>query len=804
MSKRARLRELLRRDRPLIIAGVHDGLSARIAERAGFEGLWASGFCISAGRCLPDVGLISMHEHLMASAAIQAATDLPVIADVDDGFGDAINVVRVVREYEAAGLAGICLEDNQHPKRNSLYAGLDRKLVASDVFARKIEAARATRRDPDFLIVARTEALVAGLGLDEAHRRACAYARAGADVVLIHSKASSPAPILEFGRRWQLDVPLAAVPSTYPAVSDAELHAAGYRLIVFANQGLRAAVAAMDRTFRAMAGARSLAAVEDAVAPLADIFALVDYEEVNRLSARYVDPAPGGREDLFHGLLLDNPRTRREHPAIRTASVTISHGELIDIVRSISRQLAAAGLGAGDRAALMLRNSPEYVALFLGITALGAIVVPVDHNAAAERYLGVVKDTTPRLCLTLEGEPRADVVGGPPRNAVRIDPITKDVTFTPPLPTRTGGATPEVSAGADACVLFSAGSTGRPKGVVLAHRHFLAIATTLAKVVGMGPDHRDLILGPMTHSGGWQRVTATLLSGGTVVIFEGMLSVQALLDDIERFGITGFFTTPPLLRALLRTDPGRLVGAAATLRSIEIASAPVAADELRRLGALFSRVDIYLQYGLTECSRALILDARKHPHKLHTVGLPTAGVEVAICGEDGEPRAPGQEGEILLRAPQRTDHYWNLPDLDTSRFRDGWFLTGDHGVVDADGFVEYRGRRDHMINCGGMSYFPAEVELLLGQIEGVKDAMVAGVPDPQGVLTDVPWLFVVPHSPGDWSPAALMRAARATLPPHMIPRNVVVVPAIPATASGKPDRRTAVLLYGPKGGASEC
>ena len=109
-----------------------------------------------------------------------------------------------------------------------------------------------------------------------------------------------------------------------------------------------------------------------------------------------------------------------------------------------------------------------------------------------------------------------------------------------------------------------------------------------------------------------------------------------------------------------------------------------------------------------------------------------------------------------------------------------------------------------MINCGGMSYFPAEVELLLGQIEGVKDAMVAGVPDPQGVLTDVPWLFVVPHSPGDWSPAALMRAARATLPPHMIPRNGVVVPAIPGTASGKPDRRTAVLLYGPKGGAPEC
>ena len=147
MSQRAALRRLLHADTPLILAGVHDGLSARIAERAGFRGLWASGFCISASKCLPDVGLLSMHEHLAATAAIHAASELPVIADVDDGFGDAINVVRTVREYEAAGVAGVCLEDNQHPKRNSLYAGLDRQLVSSDAFARKIEAAVATRRE---------------------------------------------------------------------------------------------------------------------------------------------------------------------------------------------------------------------------------------------------------------------------------------------------------------------------------------------------------------------------------------------------------------------------------------------------------------------------------------------------------------------------------------------------------------------------------------------------------------------------------------------------------------------------------
>ena len=792
MSQRAALRRLLHADTPLILAGVHDGLSARIAERAGFRGLWASGFCISASRCLPDVGLLSMHEHLAATAAIHAASELPVIADVDDGFGDAINVVRTVREYEAAGVAGVCLEDNQHPKRNSLYAGLDRQLVSSDAFARKIEAAVATRRDPDFVIIARTEALVAGLGQDEAYRRAAAYADAGADLILVHAKASTAAPILEFGRRWRRDVPLAAVPSTYPEVTCDELYAAGYRLIVFANQGLRAAVAAMDRSFRTMARTRSLVATEPTVSPLGEIFALVDYEEVNRLSALYIDPAPRERENLFHQLLLSNPAARSMHPALRGPDLELSYGELTDAVRSLARQLAGAGVGAGDRVALILPNSCEYVVAFLAITALAAIVVPIDPGAGDERQRQIVDDTRPRLCL-VEREPPADT---PARHAIRIDRANKDLRCAPPLPSGRALALPAVPASADACILYSAGSTGRPKGVVLNHAQLLAIARTLSAVIGMGPEHRDLIVSPMTHSGGWQRVTATLLRGGTVVVFAGLLSVPALLDDIDRLHIHGVFLTPPLLRALLRA-PERLRGAPASLRSIEIASAPVGAAELARLAELLPTTAIYLQYGLTECSRALILDARKHPDKLHTVGLPTDGVEVMTCDEHGARLPAGREGELALRAPQRSDHYWNLPDQDRARFRDGWLYTGDFGVIDEQGFVEYRGRRDDMINCGGNSYFPAEVELLLGDIDGVQDLLVAGVPDPQRLLTCVPWIFVVPHRPETWSVGEFMRGARARLPAHMVPRNVVIVPAIPATRSGKPDRRETLRRYGP-------
>lgn len=796
MTRAAELRRLLTGARPLIVAGAHDGLSARIAERAGFNGLWAGGFGICASKCLPDVGVISMSEHLLASAAMHEATTVPVIADVDDGFGDAVNVVRTVRAYEAAGIAAVCIEDNQHPKRNSLYAGFDRQLVDADLFARKIAAAVASRRDPAFVVIARTEALVAGLGMDEARRRAHAYARAGADMVLVHSRASTADEVLEFGRRWEIDVPLAAVPSTYPAVTAEELFAAGYRLIVFANQGLRAAARAMDRAYRVMVDAGTLAAVEDTVSPLREIFALVDYEEVTRISARYIDPTDRGGEHLFHRLLVANPDAQADRAALRAGELALTYGELAAAVRGAARGLAGAGVGAGDRVALMLRNSAEYVVMFLAIVALGAIAVPVDPHAGSERLRDIFNDTTPKLCVVRSDTPAQE--RGPTRYVVGVDAASKQVRFEPPLPAWTEVKTlPAVAADTDACILYSAGSTGHPKGVILKHRHLLAIAETLAGVIGTGPEHRDLVLAPMTHSGGWQRVTATLLRGGTVVVYEGMFSVAGLVDDIKNFGISGFFMTPPTVRALLRAGAEKFVGVRGTLRSVEIASAPLHADELTRLGELLPGVDIFQQYGLTECSRAIVLDARRHPDKRHTVGLPTRGVEVGIAGEDGEMLPRGAEGEILLRAPQRAEQYWNLPELNAARFAGGWLRTGDFGVIDADGFVALRGRRDDMINCGGMSYFPAEVERILGDIPGVRDALVAGVPDPQQVMTQVPWIFVVPHDPAGWSIAEFVKYARGRLPAHMVPRSVVVVPQIPTTASGKPSRREAVRLHGP-------
>lgn len=286
MNKTTQFRQLLAEPGPILLAGVHDGLSACLAEQAGFDAAWASGFCISTSKRIPDVGLVTMTEFLEVAAQINHATTFPVIADVDDGFGDHVNVARTVREYERSGAAGICMEDSRHPKRNSLNPRFRSRLVSAEEFAVKIRVAKAAQSDPDFVVMARTEALIADLGMDEAVRRATAYATAGADLIVVHSRAATPAAIREFGARWEVDVPLVAIPTTYGSISAGDLYECGYKVVIFANQGLRAAITAMKRTFLRLAATQTVSSVSD-LCSLEEVFALVNYDEVRRIESCY-------------------------------------------------------------------------------------------------------------------------------------------------------------------------------------------------------------------------------------------------------------------------------------------------------------------------------------------------------------------------------------------------------------------------------------------------------------------------------------------------------------------------------------
>lgn len=263
------------------VVGVNDGLSAMLAEKHGFGGLWASGLAISAAHGVPDASILTMTEFLAAAHVIDQASDLPVLADCDTGFGDVNVVRRMVREYERAGIAGVCIEDKEFPKRNSFSGG--QELADPDEFAAKIRAAKLTQTDPDFVVIARIESLIAGAGLGDALERAECYEQAGADAILIHSKASEPDEVLAFAGEWRQraePLPLVAVPTTYYSVNLTALAAAGFAMVIYANQALRAATRAIDDAFDRMRRTESTAGLESDLAPVDAVLELIGMDEL--------------------------------------------------------------------------------------------------------------------------------------------------------------------------------------------------------------------------------------------------------------------------------------------------------------------------------------------------------------------------------------------------------------------------------------------------------------------------------------------------------------------------------------------
>jgi len=265
------------------LMSAHNPLSARLAEEAGFDGIWASGFELSAAYGVPDASLLSLTQHLDMTRAICEQVSVPVVADIDTGYGNAINVLHVVGGYARAGAAAIVIEDKVFPKDTSLLAGGRQELVRAEEFQGKIEAAKAAGAAHDLVIIARTEALIADLGLDEALKRGAAYAEAGADLLLVHSKRTTPDEIVAFTQAWPGTIPLVLVPTAYPDLTEAMIRDLGkIAIVIYANHAIRAAVGAMRAVFAQIRRDGGIHNIDQKIPTVDDIF---DLQRVGRMKA---------------------------------------------------------------------------------------------------------------------------------------------------------------------------------------------------------------------------------------------------------------------------------------------------------------------------------------------------------------------------------------------------------------------------------------------------------------------------------------------------------------------------------------
>jgi phosphoenolpyruvate phosphomutase len=275
-SNSDKLRSIMQSKDIIKVGGAFDAMSAKLVENSGFDVIWAGSFSISAINAVPDASILTMTEFFDAASKMAYACNIPVIADCDTGYGGPDNVRHLVKKYENAGIAGISIEDKVFPKQNSLLENASHELLSEKDFVEKIIAAVESKQNENFLIIARVEALISGMGMDEALKRASAYEKAGADAILIHSKQQTPDEIFQFMELWNGNIPIVVVPTTYDNVKIDELISHKIKFVIYANQTLRASHASMSKLLSLLINAKSINEVNDMMSTMNDIFKLQD------------------------------------------------------------------------------------------------------------------------------------------------------------------------------------------------------------------------------------------------------------------------------------------------------------------------------------------------------------------------------------------------------------------------------------------------------------------------------------------------------------------------------------------------
>jgi phosphoenolpyruvate phosphomutase len=344
-TKARRWRELFESEGVIRIAGAHDGLTAKLVELTGFDAVWAGGFEVSTSYAVPDADILTMSQYLQSASIMNDAVSIPVVADCDTGYGNSNNVMHMVRKYEAAGIVAVSIEDKKYPKVNSYVPGRQ-ELAPISEFVGKILAAKNARRTDDFMVIARVEALIAGWGQDEALKRAHTYVEAGADAIFIHSKASTSKEIVSFTRAWDFSAPLIICPTSYPTMTLQEIEQLGIKAVIYANQGIRAAIKATMDVLSEIAKMGRLDTIGDRIVSMDNVFELQGmgqlkeqekiYLSTTEEPIRVVIPAAGKphNQESLEPLLKEVPTAMLDingKPLLQRNVETLSKAKLHDI-----------------------------------------------------------------------------------------------------------------------------------------------------------------------------------------------------------------------------------------------------------------------------------------------------------------------------------------------------------------------------------------------------------------------------------------------------------------------------------------
>ena len=446
--------------------------------------------------------------------------------------------------------------------------------------------------------------------------------------------------------------------------------------------------------------------------------------------------------------------------ALISDAVSVTYSDLLRRILAAAAFIQSRGFKKGDCIALTATKKLDFIFAYFGAHVADVTVVVVDPESNPKKMEYILGLTRPRATLAYED---FDFESGCEPESV-ADASDRDV----------------------ADIVFTTGTTGNPKGVCLSHFNIYSSASNINEFVGNGPDEVEVLGLPLCHSFGLGRLRCTLLKGATMVVVGSFANIKLFFQAIETHKATGFGIVPAVWAYIRKFSGTRIAKYAPQIKYIEIGSAAMSLASKKELCELFPTTRICHHYGLTEASRSAFMEYHSTPD-LNTIGKEVCDkVSIRIFNEEGNELPQGESGELCVKGNMVMRGYFK-PEESANAYWGEYFRTGDEGYRAADGNLYLVSRKKEMINVGGKKVSPLEVEDAVLTMGGVEDCGCVGMPDPNGILGEVPKLFVQ-QSGCSRTFDEIAAHLRDRLEVYKQPVAYEWIDAIPKTASGKKQR----------------
>ena len=492
--------------------------------------------------------------------------------------------------------------------------------------------------------------------------------------------------------------------------------------------------------------------------------------------------------------ILEMERTAPKAKALSFRKETLTFADLGVQIRQTAARLQALGVKRGDRVLYTAVSKPQTFVLYLGIQFLGAVAVPTDRAGIVDNELSLYEDAEASLLITalkLAEAPEGKHVVKQKEFLASL--AEAETTMAYELPDEE-----EIAE-----ILFTSGTTGKPKGVMLSYRAVLQILQNTMNGVGITSEDVVLMPLPLHHSLALRVSRATLYAGGHLVLQNGFVFARETEGNQQTFGCTGIAAVPvsmELLRGQMQEHFYEIMG---RFRFIEIGAGALTVEQRKRLSSHLKNTRITNTWGSSETGGVIftyVHDVAEDETRVSTLGLAIDTAKTAILPAEGQ-AADGAEigsdrdhpGKLALYGRMVMSGYWRRPDLTEEALKDGWLITNDLVYKDADGYIYMLGRSDDIINIGGEKLSPLEVENIASEYEGAGEYACIGIPDPEGLLGQVPVLFVG-QCRESYSAEELRKYLASRLERIKLPAKIIELPVLPRNRMQKLDRK-AIAAY---------